>query len=149
MQFTTNFHGMIVSAKAGTSVENAAAFAMYLHFLREIGWFSKVSVGGQGGSFASSYWHLVRVPRFPTTLKKTLASLYHRPATSMNPFIHDVKTVASAGLYQLSKLRLQCNSLATSIMNDLKQDTLKPRDYYEHLFDPKQTGRDAAASAMA
>lgn len=134
MHFTTNFHGMIVSAKPGTGVDQAAAMGMYLHFLREIGWFSKVSVGGQGGSFASSYWHLVRVPRFSAPLLKTLSELYHRPEVSMDPLTLNKQSAASAGIYQLSKLRLQCMSIAKMIMHDLKQDALRPREHYKTLF---------------
>lgn len=151
MHFTTNFHGMIVSAKPGTPVQESAFLGMYLHFLRDMGWFSKVSVGGQGGSFASAYWGLVRLPKFPAEIKRTLSGLYHVPDAMLDPFQFDISKLKSAGVFELSQLRLQCAALSKMLMQDLKNDVVRPQTEYHHIFDERdsKSGKDDHGSQGA
>jgi hypothetical protein len=91
----------------------------------------------------------VRVPRLPASLKNTLSALYHTPHAAMDALTFDEHAIAGAGIYQLSKLRLECMSLAKSIMHDLKNDELKPREHYETLFQQEAPEHPAIVSVAA
>jgi hypothetical protein len=132
MKFTTNFHGIIISPKSGTAQVRAGYLAMYLHYLRKVGYFDKVSVGGQGGSFASSYWNLVSVPRVSQLEMEQVAKLYDNKAV-IDPFSFCEASLGVAGLYQLSELRLRCAVIMRAIMQDLNAGILKQQSEYELL----------------
>lgn len=133
MRFTTNFHGIIISPVGQTSIDKSAFLAMYLHFLRSKGYFDKVSVGGQGGSFASSYWGLVRLPKVPASLFQPVAALYFRSGLELDPFKFEPERLQQAGIYQLSALRMRCNALLAAMMTDIKGAQLQQYKHYEGL----------------
>lgn len=105
---------------------------MYLHYLRKVGHFDKVSVGGQGGSFASSYWNLVFIPRVSQYEMEQVAKLYDNKAV-IDQFSFCEASLGVAGLYQLSELRLRCAVIMRAIIQDLNAGILKQQSEYELL----------------
>lgn len=47
---------------------------LFLRYLRKIGYFDYLSVGGQGGSLAMKYWDDVIIPKFSKDKMKTLVT---------------------------------------------------------------------------
>lgn len=133
MKFTTNFHGIIISHIEG-NLKRSCYLAMYLHFLRKFGYFEKVSVGGQGGSFASSYWELIKVPKLDQGIQSQLADLYHYEDHGLDPFIHNAAALEKSGIFELSQLRGQCKSILLAMMTDLKDDKLKEIQFYKDQY---------------
>lgn len=129
LRFTTNFHGLIISPSESLHLSDSVALGQYLHFLRTIGYFEKVSVGGQGGSFASSYWVNFYVPKFSEDFKEALSKLYHSPC-ALNPFHFDLSLLSSAGLFQLNAFRIACQTCLSKIVGDIKSGDIKKRGRY-------------------
>lgn len=130
MKFITNFHGLIITPKNnGVSLEDSIVLGQYLHFLRSYGYFDKVSVGGQGGSFAVSYWEDFRVPNFDAKLKKKVAKLYHSGA-KLNPGDFCMTELDKAGVFELNQFRIKCQEIVKMIVKDIKNGSPKDREYY-------------------
>ena len=56
MKFITNIHGIIISQQSeNLDLPKSIILGQFLHFLRQTSYFDKISVGGQGGSFAVNY----------------------------------------------------------------------------------------------
>jgi hypothetical protein len=130
MKFITNFHGLIISPKnKKISLENSIILGQYLHFLRSYGYFDKVSVGGQGGSFAVNYWEGFRIPKFDAKLKKKVAMLYHSGA-KLNPGTFCLTELDKAGVFELNHFRIKCQEVVKMIVKDIKNGIPNNRDYY-------------------
>lgn len=109
LAFITNIHGLIFSPTGRKSNEKSAFLCMYFHFLKRQGFFDKVSVGGQGGSFAVGYWNKVRVPIFNELLLSEIAKLYHCPAKELVAYKFNLSELEAAGVYELSLFRMVCS----------------------------------------
>jgi hypothetical protein len=130
MKFTTNIHGMIISPlKKTTHIKKSVYLGLFLNYLRIKGIFDKLSVGGQGGSFAVGYWNTIMIPHFPDDKLDILCEIYHNKA-QLNPLIFELEELRKAGVYELNNFRIICQSLLTKLLNDIKQDELKRYDSY-------------------
>ncbi|MBY2996775.1 hypothetical protein HF263_36860 [Rhizobium leguminosarum] len=127
LRFITNIHGLIFTPQEGVPVHRSAFLCMYFHTLRRIGYFEKVSVGGQGGSFAVSYWDRVRIPLLDDALVLKVASLYTCP-TELEVDEFNLDLLQEAGVYELGLFRDQCLAFVRQVVEDLKNGTLKPRN---------------------
>lgn len=131
MKFVTNFHGLIVTPRSKTVLlEDSIILGQYLHFLRSYGYFDKVSVGGQGGSFAVGYWEGFRIPDFSASLKREISELYHSGA-ELNPGSFCIADLGRAGVFELNQFRIRCTEIVKLIVKDIKNGT--PRDVDQYL----------------
>ena len=128
--FTTNFHGMIISPEKEVSLKKSIYVGLFLTYLRKKLIFDKISVGGQGGSFASSYWNKIRIPILPNLLVDKLGSLYFAGDVTLDPFVFDALRISKAGIYELNKLRVNGIAALKTLIEDIKDDALKPSDAY-------------------
>ena len=71
----TNIHGIILN-KLDHNIVESGFVCCFLRYLRKIGYFDYLSVGGQGGSLAMKYWDDVIIPKFSKALMKNIAELY-------------------------------------------------------------------------
>lgn len=130
MKFITNFHGLIITPRSKkVPLEDSIILGQYLHFLRSYGYFDKVSVGGQGGSFAVGYWEGFKVPNFDSKLKKTVAKLYHSGA-KLNPGIFCMSELDQAGVFELNQFRIKCQEIVKKIVKDIKNGNLQDQNFY-------------------
>lgn len=130
MRFTTNFHGAIIYPTShNATLERSIFLGQFLNYLRIKGIFDKLSVGGQGGSFALGYWDTIRIPNFPHKIVSDICTLYHKPL-ALNPFDFDENRIAAAGVFELNEFRSLCKSVVDLICSDIKSYTLKPEDFY-------------------
>lgn len=129
-RFTTNFHGTIIYPKeSNTPIEKAIFLGLFLNYLRTKGIFSKLSVGGQGGSFAVGYWDIINIPNFPDEIIKKLKVLYHNDV-SIQPYKHEPEKLKNAGIFELNNFRMVCFSALRILIDHIKNDSLKDKDYY-------------------
>ena len=94
----------------------------------------KISVGGQGGSFAVQYWDIIKFPNIDNDSLSKLSKLYYS-GESIDPFEFDFEKIKHLGIYEISNLRVLCNSLLDTILSDIKNDTLKDKDYYLSILE--------------
>jgi hypothetical protein len=131
MKFVTNIHGLIISPRPNLNLCDSIILGQYLHYLRSKGYFDKVSVGGQGGSYAVNYWDDFKVPKFGKKLKNEISKLYHSGATlKVDSF--SMLDLATAGVFELNKFRIECNEILKLIVYDIKNnDTKLPEQYID------------------
>jgi len=135
MRFTTNFHGTIISPiEAKTPIERSIFLGQFLSYLRVKGIFSRLAVGGQGGSFAIGYWDTIRIPNFPDDVVSQIASLYHSPVR-LNPLEFDINGLAAAGIFELNEFRIVCRSVIDVLCSDIKSCALKSQMHYQEYAD--------------
>jgi hypothetical protein len=130
MKFVTNFHGLIITPRSkSVLLEDSIMLGQYLHFLRSYGYFEKVSVGGQGGSFAVGYWEDFRIPDFSSSLKKQIAELYHS-GVDLNPGHFCISGLRRAGVFELNQFRIRCTEIVKLIVKDIKDGVPRKVDWY-------------------
>ena len=71
----TNIHGIILN-KLNHNIIESGFVCCFLRYLRKIGYFDYLSVGGQGGSLAMKYWDGVIIPKFSKKLMENISNLY-------------------------------------------------------------------------
>ncbi len=71
----TNIHGIILN-KLNHNIVESGFVCCFLRYLRKVGYFNNLSVGGQGGSMAMKYWKDIVIPRFPEKIVKEISELY-------------------------------------------------------------------------
>lgn len=130
LKFTTNFHGMIIyPSKKKSPIEKSVFLGLFLNYLRAQGIFNKLSVGGQGGSFAVGYWNTINIPNFPDETIKKLAELYHNDEELL-PFKYESEKLMNAGIFELNNFRIVCFAALQKLVADLKNDKLKDKTHY-------------------
>ncbi len=125
----TNVHGIILH-KADYDIQESAFVSCYLRYLKYIGIYDYISVGGQGGSLAQKYLEEIDIPVFPKEKQKKIANLYYFPIkypTSLNKenFLEkDNLWNKHAGILQLDKSiknsKIYLNIILDKIMNNEK-----------------------------
>lgn len=135
LKFTTNFHGIIITPidKQENNLLNGIFIGTYLNYLKHKGVMDKLSVGGQGGSFAVQYWNKLIFPNISDEVKQEIASQYHSEIEYC-PFSINVETIKELGIYEINNLRNECLALIHEIIKDLKNDVLKEQEYYKSLL---------------
>lgn len=121
LKFTTNFHGIILS-KLGKDIpfEKSIILGCYLIFLRKFGFFEKISVGGQGGSFAIQYWDYLKVPNIPKDLYDQFTNLYYISDCNLNPSKFDEISLQKSGIFNLNNFRIACSERLKAIVDSIK-----------------------------
>ena len=124
-RWITNIHGIILN-KESHDIKESAFVASFLRYLRAIGYFDYVSVGGQGGSLAKKYWEDIIVPNFPTSIKNRIADLYcnsiaYPKSTPITFKAKDSEWEAKAGIIELDamnkKIKCELNCILDSIIH--------------------------------
>ena len=72
---SSDLHGIILN-KLDHNIIESGFVCCFLRYLRKIGYFDYLSVGGQGGSLAMKYWDDVIIPKFSKELMKKISELY-------------------------------------------------------------------------
>lgn len=131
LKFTTNFHGIIITPinKSEIDIKNTIFICTFLNYMKRKGVMDKLSVGGQGGSFAVQYWNILKFPNMNSDILQQVKDLYHSEY-SIYPFKFDEEQINYLGIYELNNLRTLCNSLLKVIINDIKSNNLKGKKYY-------------------
>ena len=132
MKFTTNFHGMIIYPlkRKKTDISKSICIGFFLNYMRANGIIDKLSVGGNGGSFAVGYWDTILIPNFPDYLVDKLSHIYNYDI-ELDPFNFNLDRLNKAGIFQLNNFRILCNDFLKMIINDIKIDKLKDLEYYK------------------
>ena len=134
MKFITNIHGLIISPKnKNQDLKDSIILGQYLNFLRSYKYFDKVSVGGQGGSFAVNYWDDFKIPNFTQELKEKISKLYHS-GTKLRHDFFSLSELNKAGVFELNQFRIECNEIIKSIIKDIKNNKTKGLDSYIYMF---------------
>ena len=130
----TNIHGIILRGDT-PSREESAFLGCFLRYLRHTGLLDHLSVGGQSGSLGEKYWAEIRVPFFPSEVRKQIASIYYqaesRQARSSLPLEEwlkqDGERVARTDTLRLQKqvreLKVKITKFFDSIANGEHPDT--------------------------
>ncbi|MDM0464175.1 hypothetical protein QTG96_12485 [Clostridium perfringens] len=135
MKFTTNFHGTIIYPKNNeVNIEIAIFIGLYLNYLKTKGILEKMSVGGNGGSFAIGYWDYIDVPNFDDKLIKEISELYNNEC-NLNPISFDKSLISKSGIFQLNLFRMKCNDMLKILIRDIKSGNLKSKEYYLNYKD--------------
>ncbi|WP_161568837.1 restriction endonuclease subunit S [Exiguobacterium sp. SH5S13] len=131
LRFTTNIHGIIITPidRNAIDMKNTIFVCTFLNYMKKKGIMDKLSVGGQGGSFAVQYWDILKFPNLKEEAKQKLKKLYFSDH-QIDPFLFDEEAVNELGVYEVNKLRTLCSSLLKMIIDDIKSDKLKDKDYY-------------------
>ena len=130
MKFITNIHGIIISPnQESKALQKSIMLGLFLHFLRSNDYFDKISVGGQGGSYAVNYWSKLRIPNFSESLISKVSPLYYS-GVELDPttFSHD--SLLTAGVFELNQFRIQCSELLKKIIKDIKKGNTQNKNYY-------------------
>ena len=129
----TNIHGMILRKKIRDE-EESAFVCCFLRYLRRIGFFDHLSVGGQGGSLAKN-WSEIRIPLFPAEVRNSIAEIYYQPrrkladaAPSLNRWLKQdparVRGTATLQLQaQIKELKEKITGTIDSIANKQQPST--------------------------
>ena len=134
LKFTTNIHGIIITPISDNhSIQNTILITTFLNYMKYKGIIDKISVGGQGGSLAVQYWDIIKFPNIDENSLSKISKLYFSEET-VNPFEFNLKKIKNLGIYEISNLRVLCNSLLETILTDLKNDELKNEGYYLNLL---------------
>lgn len=136
IRFTTNFHGIIITpiTKEAANIEDSIFISTFLFYMKKIGIIDKISVGGQGGSFATNYWDILQFPELSNSIKQSISILYHNPANDFNPIKFNSAAIQTMGVYQINEMRIVCLSLITSILTDLKNNKLQNEIHYANFI---------------
>lgn len=137
LKFTTNFHGIIltpiVENKEELDIARSAFLTAYLTFLRKKGVLDKLSVGGQGGSLAVSYWDTFKIPLFQQSKIEAIAVKYYSN-TELDPFEDNTTKIPMAGISDLSNFRIKLEALLKKLVNDVKSGQLRPLSEYKEAL---------------
>lgn len=134
MKFITNIHGILISPSGqNPDIRKSIFLGQYLHYLRTKGYFSKISVGGQGGSFAVNYWKNIFIPNVDDALINKISPLYYNEK-KMLPFQFDEKSLFDAGVFELNNFRIICREILKKIVDDIKNNKTKEVTYYKENF---------------
>lgn len=134
IKFTTNFHGMIITPiKPNVALENTTLIATFLSYMKYKGIIDKLSVGGQGGSFALQYWDILRFPILNDSLKTSILKLYHN-VVEIDIFSFSEDDINLLGIFEINFYRSRCKAMLEILISDLKNNTVKEREYYEQYF---------------
>ncbi|SRR6266498_4652979 len=136
MKFITNIHGILISPlDVSPDLYKSIFLGQYLHYLRSKGYFGKISVGGQGGSFAVNYWKDFFIPNISQEVMKKSAPLYYNyNQQPLIPFQFDETALLSAGVFELNNFRILCTEILKRIVNDIKSDMTQDLNYYKEYF---------------
>lgn len=130
MKFTTNFHGTIVSpVNKRQALKKSVFLGLYLNYLRACGVFRKMSVGGNGGSFAVGYWDNIIIPNFEKNIMDKLLEIYTNEV-ELKETEYIESYIRLAGIYELNNFLIRCKVLLSEICSDLKNDALKAKENY-------------------
>lgn len=131
LRFTTNIHGIIISPIDGKKddLKNTIFIGTFLNYMKRKGVMDKLSVGGQGGSFAVQYWDILTFPNIGEDVLNKLKELYYSEKKIL-PFEFDEHKINELGIYEVNKLRTLCSSMLRIIIDDIKADELKEKQYY-------------------
>jgi len=133
MKFTTNFHGTIISPKnSNIPLKRSIFLGQFLNYLRIKGIFSRLAVGGQGGSFAVGYWDVIRIPFLNDNVVAAICNLYDS-TSPLDPLHFSQDDIAAAGIYELNQFRIICKSVLELLCSDIKSNSLKSEDYYREF----------------
>lgn len=132
----TNYHGIRIVCEKNTSTFEKVFVKCILTYLREKGLIDKYGVGGNGGHFAPSYFHLAKIPNFPKTIKEKVSFLYHDDHIKYETFSLTLKNFLKydsdfnerAGIYEIDKsLKYLQKKLDSAIRNiaENKEVTIK------------------------
>ena len=77
-KLTTNYHGTILRHKK-TDMYHKIFIKCMLDWFREEGVIDAYSVGGNGGSFSTRYWDILKFPLFTKSKQKSISKLYYNP----------------------------------------------------------------------
>ena len=80
-KFITNIHGTMLRNDSAPVYKKIFIKCM-LDWFREKGVIDAYSVGGNGGSFSTKYWKILRFPIFEDENQKEIAKLYYNPDDS-------------------------------------------------------------------
>jgi len=78
-KLTTNYHGTILRHN-NEHLHKKIFIKCMLDWFREKGVIDAYSVGGNGGSFSTKYWKILRFPLFKDEKQKVIAKLYCNPS---------------------------------------------------------------------
>ncbi|WP_278650804.1 hypothetical protein [Rodentibacter pneumotropicus] len=130
MKFTTNFHGIIVRPNfVDNDLTKSIFIGSFLYYMKHIGVMDRLSVGGQGGSFAIQYWDILKFPKISNESLSRIVKLYNS-YHDIDLFSFDFEKLNEIGVSQINELRIKCNNLISSILNDLKNNSLKEESDY-------------------
>lgn len=131
LSFTTNIHGIIITPidKNIVDIKKAIFISTFLNYMKKKGIMDKLSVGGQGGSFAVQYWGLLKFPNMSEDIIQKLKNLYFSEH-QIHPFEFNEPEISKLGIYEINKLRTLCSSLLKLIINDIKSDCIQDKSYY-------------------
>lgn len=104
----TNIHGIILN-KTNHNITESGFVCCFLRYLRSIGYFNYLSVGGQGGSLAMKYWNDVIIPNFSQDLMESISDLYCN-----NIYKNDIIGLTE----QINDLKLSLNCIFNLIVSD-------------------------------
>lgn len=115
----TNIHGITIFRKKEEDSIESIFLGLFLGYLRTIGIFDYISVGGQGGSLAERYWKYIKIPNFSRSMKEQIAKYYFQPTNYKRPRLNlndfeqeDLRVTTEAGILQLNK---QYKSIKTTL----------------------------------
>ncbi len=138
LKFTTNFHGIIITPKTRkTPLSNSIFLTLYLIYLRRKGILDKISVGGQGGSFAVGYWENFKIPVFTSKVNDEMEALYHSKM-ELNPFTFSLSNIKKAGIFELNTFRILCEDILKMIIVDIKASSMKEISLYKKILEKKK-----------
>lgn len=130
LRFTTNFHGTIISPiNENETLSKSVFLGLYLNYLRQSGVFTKMSVGGNGGSFAVGYWNNIFIPCFEDNVMKQLLKIYTNKV-DLQETKFDKEKIEESGIYELNAFLIKCKASLAKICSDLKNNDLKSKEEY-------------------
>jgi type I restriction enzyme S subunit len=111
-KLTTNYHGTILRHD-NKDIHKKIFIKCMLDWFREKNLIDAYSVGGNGGSFSTKYWKILKFPLFSEDKQKDIAKLYYNPSddylTHMvdfdikNYINTDKKVTENSGILDLDK----------------------------------------------
>ena len=91
----TNIHGIILNKLNHDTIESGFV-CCFLRYLRKVGYFEYLSVGGQGGSLAMKYWDDVIIPNFSRDTMEKISELYCKSNSKKTSNIIDLSNEIKA-----------------------------------------------------
>lgn len=130
----TNYHGIRIVCTSETTINSKIFVKCMLTYLREKGLIDCYGVGGNGGHFAPSYFHLAKIPNFPVEKEIKIVKLYHNSDSNYktdglkfeNFLNYDNKFNQEAGIYELDKsmkyLQSKLDDAINAIVDNVEVD---------------------------
>ena len=127
----TNIHGITLKQKH-PNIQKGIFVKLFLDYYRSKGMIDAYAVGGNGGSLAIKYWHLLGFPDFPDEVEKEITLLYHNADAvydsskcGLDDFLsYDSEFNVTAGIHELDKskryLEEKLQQAIENIVNDVK-----------------------------